>query len=103
MTRMLVPRLRERMGDLSGCTGATMEDGTRYRANRAGVMHVDDPSHVRAMRRDPQIAGDIVAETFHAHDPRPGRYCTCGLTEFWPWTRTCPRCGADLTVKDEAS
>ena len=96
MTRMLVPPLRERKGrlsDLHGCTGATMWDGTVYRANRAGAFDCDDPGHVRDMRTDPAIAGDIVAETFHARTDRPGRYCDCGSTELWPWTRVCPRCG----------
>lgn len=99
MTRMLVPPLREKkggFGDLHGCTGATMEDGTVYRANRGGAFEVERADHVRAMQRDPNIAGDIVAETFHAVDHRPGVRCTCGLTEYWPWTKVCPRCGGDL-------
>ena len=100
MTRMLVPPMQSRMGDTRGCTGATMEDGTMYRANRRGSFEVDNADHVRAMRRDPVIAGDIVAETFHAHDPRPGRYCTCSPTELYPWTKVCPRCGADTTQEE---
>lgn len=104
MTRMLVPKLRDRKGmgsDLHGCTGATMEDGTRYLANRSGAFDVDRPDHVRAMRRDPNIAGDIVAETFHAQDSRPGRVCGCSPATYWAWTKSCPRCGADLTDEDK--
>jgi hypothetical protein len=101
MTEMLVPPIRDRKGlgsDLSGCIGAKMEDGTDYRANRAGVMQVDNPHHVRAMKRDPAIAGDIVERSFHTRTDaagRPGRYCTAGcITELQPWTHDCPRCGA---------
>ena len=103
MTRMLVPPMRERMGDTRGCTGATMEDGTRYRANRRGQMHVEDAEHVRAMKRDPNVAGDIVEETFHAIDHRPGWRCSCGLTEYQPWTKVCPRCGAPAMTTEEAT
>ena len=100
MTRMLVPRLTEKHGDFRGVTGATMEDGTAYYANRRGQMEVERADHVAAMKRDPNIAGDIVAETFHAVDRRPGIFCSCGPTELWPWTKVCPRCGADLTGGD---
>lgn len=94
MTRFLVPPLREKFGELRGCTGATMEDGTRYFAGRAGAFEVDRPDHARAIRNDPNIAGDIVAETFHAQDARPGWRCSCSVTELWAFTKVCPRCGA---------
>jgi len=102
MTRFAVPPLRDRKGvlsDLHGCTGATMEDGTVYRANRSGTFEVDNPSHARAIRRDPNIAGDIVAVGAAMRNDfggRPGRYCTahCCVTEYQPWTKKCPGCGA---------
>ena len=79
------------------------EDGTRYRANRRGQMHVEDAEHVRAMKRDPNVAGDIVEETFHAIDHRPGWRCSCGLAEYQPWTKVCPRCGAPAMTTEEAT
>jgi len=104
MTRFIVPPLVNRKGmlsDLHGCTGFTMEDGTRYGTSRSGVIDVERLDHARAIRRDPNIAGDIVAESFHAHDPRPGRLCPCGPTEFWPWTKVCPRCGEPLAEPNQ--
>lgn len=100
MTRFLVPRLQERMGDFRGCTGATMEDGTRYRANRRGAFDVERADHARAIKRDPEIAGDIVAETFHAHMPG-ARACSCGPTRYYPFTKACPRCGGPTVEVDE--
>ncbi len=101
MTKFLVPRLVDKKGmlsDLHGCTGFDMEDGSRYKANRRGQVEVDRPDHAMAIRRDPNIAGDIIAETFHAQDGRPGKHCTCSPAELWAWTKVCPRCGADLRV-----
>jgi hypothetical protein len=109
MTRFAVPTLRDRKGmlsDLHGCTGATMEDGTRYLANRAGVIEVENPAHARAIRRDPNIAGDIVqigAAVRRTSCGRPGRYCTahCCITEYQPWTKVCPGCGAPTAAPGE--
>jgi hypothetical protein len=105
MTKMLVPPYSERMGDTRGCTGATMEDGTVYRANRRGQFDVERGDHVRAMLKDPNIAGDIVKETAACRVDfagRPGRFCSavCDPTEYQPWTKSCPRCGAPTEVRD---
>jgi hypothetical protein len=99
MTRVFVPPFREHFGDTKGSTGATMEDGTVYRARRGGVMTVDDPGHVRAMRRDGRLAIESM------HDPHPerlGTVCSAPGCRFrgFPWQTECPRCGSAL-VKEE--
>lgn len=99
MARVFTKPLTERFGDLRGITGATMEDGTVYRARRGGVMTVDDPSHVAAMKRDPRVADNIAVETFHAA-PARGRYCPTCHFSAWAWQVTCPRDGSP-TKEDE--
>lgn len=99
MSRVFTRPVRERFGDTSGITGATMEDGTVYRARRGGVMTVDDASHIAAMKRDPRVADNIAVETFHASVSN-GRHCVVCSFSAWPWQATCPKCG-NPTESDE--
>lgn len=95
MARVYTQPVRERFGDLRGITGATMEDGTVYRARRGGVMTVERADHIAAMKRDPRVAENIAVETFHAGPRTSGRVCPrCGFSG-WSWQMTCPRDGTE--------
>ena len=98
MARVYTKPLHEKFGELRGITGATMEDGTVYKARRGGVMTVENPEHIAAMKRDPRVADNIAVETFHANVR--GRHClSCGFSA-WEWQLTCPKDGTP-TEKDE--
>lgn len=102
MPRMLVEPRRTRDGQLAGCTGVTMEDGTVYRANRHGHIEVDDPSHAAAMVRNPLAPGHVIEQKFHGAGT-PGVTCsTCGFGAFrWQRHTPCPRCGGTLTEESQ--
>ncbi len=91
--KVCVPPVRERFGDLTGCTGATMEDGRVYRANHLGHMTVD-PTTARQMVANPAAPGMVAYYTGGV--PRvAGTTCgACGFSGF-PFHRSaaCPRCG----------
>lgn len=92
MTRVFTQPFRERFRDTRGITGATMEDGTVYRARPGGVMTVDRDDHLAAMKRDPRVAENIAVETFHG-PIMAGRYCPVCNFSAWPWQAECPRDG----------
>jgi hypothetical protein len=105
MPKMLVDPLRTKGGgkyaDLVGCTGATMEDGRRFFANRRGHMDVDDVRTAQQMVDNPAAPGAVA---FHNGGvPRSaGISCnTCGF-DAYPFARSapCSRCGADDWVDD---
>jgi hypothetical protein len=100
MARVFTKPLRESFGELRGITGATMEDGTVYRARRGGVMTVENENHLRAMKsNDPRVTDNIAIETFHAQVEN-GRHCpTCSFSA-WPWQLECPKDGTP-TEEDE--
>jgi hypothetical protein len=99
VTRVYTKPLIEKFGELRGITGATMEDGTKYRARRGGVMTVDRADHIAAMKRDPRVMDNIAVETFHARVEN-GRHCTVCTFSAWPWQLTCPKDGHP-TEEDE--
>jgi hypothetical protein len=80
--------------DLVGCTGATMEDGTVYRADR-GRMDVERDDHAKAMIKNSD--GFIVEEKFSGAGIA-GATCTgCGFGAFkWQCNAPCPRCGGEI-------
>ena len=96
MPRMLVEPRRTRDGDLTGCTGATMEDGRVFRANRNGLMHVDDPKAAKQMVNNPLAPGMVVEAKMHGGG-LPGATCAgCGFSGFrYQASRPCPKCGSE--------
>ena len=98
MARVYTKPLRESFGELRGITGATMEDGTVYKARRGGVMTVENPDHIAAMKRDPRVMDNIAVETFHAQVH--GRHCPTCEFSAWPWQSECPKDGTP-TKEDE--
>lgn len=95
MTRMIVPAQKDRDGVPTGCTGVTMEDGTVYRANRAGHMEVSRQDHVAAMLRNGD--GFVVKESGAAAKV-PGTTCaSCGFAGYpHHASAPCPRCGGEM-------
>ena len=94
---MLVEPRRLRDGELTGCTGVTMEDGTIYRANRSGHMEIDDVDHARAMVKNPLAPGHVIEQKFRGARV-DGAECTdCGFGAFrWQCSAPCPRCGGEI-------
>jgi hypothetical protein len=99
MARVYTKPLRERFGELRGITGATMEDGTKYRARPGGVMTVDNADHIAAMKRDPRVMDNIAVETFNGAGVK-GRHCLVCNFSAWPWQTQCPKDGTP-TEEDE--
>lgn len=100
MTRVFVDPLKVTgFGETRGHLGATMEDGTVYKAKRGGVMDVEDAGHIAAMKRD----GRVAVEGFAPKTSRAGRICTAsGCTwRGWAWQTVCSSCGSPL--EDEVS
>jgi len=99
MAKVYTKPLRESFGELRGITGATMEDGTVYKARRGGVMTVENVEHIAAMKRDPRVMDNIAVETFHV-PPAPGRHCPTCQFSAWDWQMICPKDGTP-TEEDE--
>jgi hypothetical protein len=97
MPRMLVEPRSVRDGQLTGCTGVTMEDGTVYRANPQGHIDVDNIGHAKAMTVNPLAPGHVIEQKFHGAGT-PGVLCgTCGFNGFrWQRHGSCPRCGGSF-------
>ncbi len=75
-----------------------MRDGTRYPVGRNGIVHVNEPHHEDELRRfgaPDEGATGWVDNMRVGYVAAKGKRCACGF-EAWSWTRTCPRCGADL-------
>lgn len=102
MPRMLVEPRRVRDGGLTGCTGATMEDGTVYRANRQGHMEVEDSAHARAMVKNPLAPGHVVEQKFSGAGIG-GTVCqSCGFDGFhFHLSAPCPRCGGVMAEESK--
>lgn len=94
MPRVFVPPPQvHNFGETRGVTGATMEDGTVYKARRnTGAMDVDD-RHLSFIKRDGRCAVETFAGTRHALPGRPCSNPTCHW-RGWSWQETCVRCGA---------
>jgi hypothetical protein len=98
---MLVEPRKNRDGDLTGCTGATMEDGTVYRANRNGLMHVESDAHATAMVKNPLAPGHVVEQKFSGARVAGVTCGSCGFGGFvWQASAPCPRCGSDDWLSD---
>ena len=83
-----------------GATGFRMEDGTRYDANRNGRIVVDNPAHVKAVRRASRNSGGAFSEGV-VTGTLTGMSMVCGPCRFvgYAFSTTCPRCGGALTRK----
>lgn len=80
-----------------GCMGFTMEDGTRYNADRRGHIKVDNPEHAYHVERNSRIAGGHIATATQPLDPRiASTWCKDCKFTGWGWQKNCPKCGAEL-------
>ena len=81
-----------------GSTGFRMEDGTRYDANRAGRIVVDNPAHVAAVKRASRNSGGAFSEGI-VTGSLGGTSKVCQPCRFvgYAFSTTCPRCGGPLT------
>ena len=98
MTRMVVPPLRKRDGELTGCTGATMaQSGRVYRASRSGHFEVENPSDVGWMLR----TDNVMESKFSVPDAKAATCEGCDFHGF-SWQKICPRCEGRM-VKEGSS
>lgn len=82
-----------------GCMGLSMDDGTRYDADRNGRALVSD-AHARDISRSWAGGAGLVTPANRTHlATRATRWCTmCAPARAWQaWSVTCPRCGAATT------
>jgi hypothetical protein len=94
---MLVEPRKIKDGGLTGCTGATMEDGTVYRANRAGHIEVEREDHARAMVKNPMAPGHVIEAKFSGAGVAGATCQSCGFSGFlWQTSAPCPRCGGEI-------
>lgn len=87
-----------------GCNGLTMEDGTRYNANREGRVDMRS-EHADVLSKSwYQSAGVMSASERVALGTRTGRTCTtCSPTRRWnAWNTHCRICGSP-TIKETDS
>ncbi len=79
--------------------GVVMKDGTRYEVGRNGTVQIDEPRHLRELRKSPARGGNLEVQIEPPTLIVPGaegRDCEkCGFSA-WGWQRTCPRCGTAL-------
>ena len=76
------------------CYGVKGAKGT-YRTDPGGRVHVDDPSEVRRILKDPVIAGDIIEVKSMPRNAK-SITCECGFVAF-TFTKDCPKCGLHLS------
>lgn len=78
-----------------GCTGLNLADGTEYKADRFGRVHVDRDDHQRQILRNPQMRYyDAVDGGVWRIRGSEGWICACSFSA-WPWQTECPRCGRE--------
>ena len=96
MTKVLVPPVRERHGELVGCTGFTMEDGRVFRANRRGHVEVPDLRTAQQAVSNPLAPGGVAIYTGGVPRTASATCGTCGFNGY-PFHRSapCPRCDSE--------
>ena len=97
----------------AGAYGLQMEDGTRYTANRRGVVEIDRQDHLKALNKQgvvdfatnmPTGFGDAADE-----EKDPSSWCPKCKHRGWPWNfkTGCPKCKgpmisyADVKTEEE--
>lgn len=80
-----------------GCSGVTVDDGTRYNARKAGgVVEVSD-RHGREIEKNNQyngnIAGILSPNPGLMFGTKKGRWCLECKRLWNAWSHTCPKCG----------
>jgi len=80
--RLLAPNDTMRQVDIQG------PRSRRYDWSRDGAVHVDDPSHVKALKAQ----GFTVAGVDR---PSASRGFICGSCGFRTWFKACSRCGGE--------
>jgi hypothetical protein len=79
-----------------GCFSLAMEDGTRYKARKAGGHVEVSEDHARAINRlkGNGDAGLVTAKNAHFVGTRNGRWCEACRRLWNVWSVACPRCNA---------
>ena len=80
------------------CYGLTMEDGTKYNADRRGrIRNVENPNHQYHIERNAAIGGGHVhRSTGNVEMKTTGSYCRECRFVGWAWQKQCPKCGSEL-------
>lgn len=84
----------------AGAYGLQMEDGTRYTANRRGIVEIDRQDHLRALGRQGNVdfATDMPTGFQDVVTDDDGTWCVKCKHRGWPWNKTsgCPKCGGPM-------
>lgn len=82
-----------------GCSGLTMEDGTRYAGRKGGAVTVSD-EHASAVQRFSGGDAAILSGQFRAFaGTRAGRWCQSCKRLWNRWNATCPNCRAETVAE----
>lgn len=78
-----------------GCSSLRMEDGTRYKARKAGGFVNVSEGHADAINRlsGNGDAGLVTAKGHHFLGTKAGRWCEPCRFLAQGWSTECPRCG----------
>jgi hypothetical protein len=85
---------------LPGAKGLDFPGGTSLKADRRGRITVSDEQAAAIRGSAAKRRYDAIIEVAPMrHVSTPGEAtCGCGFA-YWPWQKSCPRCGADLEEK----
>jgi hypothetical protein len=84
-----------------GCTGLQMEGGGRYDATRTGRVSVDNPAHVRQIKKASEASGEPIREALFAATPGgPSRVCPVCAFVGYGWQENCPKGHGEMPFGD---
>lgn len=88
-----VPEPHERNGEIKGCLGVKMLDGTLYKANRQGTIEITDPTHIREVQQDKSLNNLMDKQGIYFNTKE--KLCECGFCAF-SWQAVCPKCKKEI-------
>ena len=88
-----------------GCSSLRMEDGTRYKARKAGGFVNVSEGHAEAINRlsGNGDAGLVTAKGRHFLGTKAGRWCAPCRFLAQAWSVRCPRCDGPTEPEDAAA
>jgi len=87
----------------SGCMGFDMQDGTKYHADKSGHIVVDNPAHIKAIKKSQQAQDGWLEKRYETvKDCVTGKVCTTCQFVAFAYQETCPKCtGTDFVPEEE--
>jgi hypothetical protein len=82
-----------------GCYGLTMEDGTKYNADRSGrIKDVTNANHQYHIERNSSIGGGHIHRSTGNMPSKNSASMYCRGCKFvgYGWQKVCPKCGEKM-------